>query len=156
MTNTTGAGSLLKDMRLYIRALSNEEITELYDQYKVKNPFLRREKELKLSNPLPTVPTIPLAELHQFLEKSKGGWGLDRLFQISELVVGYCEETKQNPLSADIDAIHPKNDELSRYTHISDLSIEEIRFRFSVSYIYICYFFYLFLFVSKIGHSDVQ
>lgn len=78
--------------------------------------------------------TLSRKELERFLAEhaSPEGWGLERLFQISELGITHCEETKQSPLHLDVDTLEPKEEELLRLPLLRDLSTEDIRFRFSV------------------------
>jgi len=126
-----GIGGVIRDMRLFIRALTKEEIAELHKAFGRKNRFLRREKELKLSRNIPVVPKIARTELDAFLNEAKSGWGLEALFQITELVSNYCDETKKSPLSIVIDSIKPKEEDINRFSVIRGLSVEEIQFRFS-------------------------
>lgn len=72
-------------------------------------------------------------ELETFLAEATKGWDLETLFQVVELVVGLCDETKQDPLTIDSDTILAAEEDLDRFPaiRIRNLSAEDIRLRFT-------------------------
>jgi hypothetical protein len=72
-------------------------------------------------------------EFEAFLERASKGWGLEALTQVVELVVGLCDETKQDPLVIDADTIAVAEEDLNRFPAIrnQNLSLADIRVRFT-------------------------
>lgn len=123
-----GCQALLRDVRFFTRAITDVEIGMLYSHFA---PVNRSQRLAPLASPLPSPILVRESELDTFLKAGNKGWGMETLAQLVELVVGICDETKQDPLTIDSDAIVVSREDLDRFPAIRHLSPSDMRILFS-------------------------